>query len=33
MPIATVMITVSFILVLAGEVIRRIGERRLGIAQ
>lgn len=33
MPVATVMITVSFILVLAGELIRRYGERRVGVRQ
>lgn len=32
MPIATVMIVVSFLLVLAAEIVRRVGERRLGIA-
>ncbi len=32
MPIATVMIVASFALVLAAELIRRIGERRLGVA-
>ncbi len=31
MPIATVMILVSFVLVLAAELIRRYGERRLGV--
>lgn len=30
-PVATVMITVSFVLVIAAELIRRTGERRLGI--
>jgi spermidine/putrescine transport system permease protein len=33
MPIATVMIVASFLLVIAAEVIRRVGERRLGIAE
>jgi spermidine/putrescine transport system permease protein len=33
MPIATVMIVASFLLVIAAEVIRRVGERRLGIAK
>jgi len=33
MPIATVMIVVSFLLVLAAEFIRRYGERRLGVAK
>ena len=33
MPIATVMITFSFLLVLAAELIRRYGERRLGVRQ
>jgi spermidine/putrescine transport system permease protein len=33
MPVATVMLIVSFLLVLAAELIRRIGERRVGIAQ
>jgi spermidine/putrescine transport system permease protein len=33
MPVATVMIIVSFVLVLAAELIRRYGERRVGLAQ
>jgi spermidine/putrescine transport system permease protein len=33
MPIATVMIVASFFLVLAAELVRRLGERRLGIAK
>lgn len=33
MPVATVMLLVSFVLVILAELIRRIGERRLGIAQ
>lgn len=33
MPIATVMIVVSFLIVIAAEILRRAGERRLGIAQ
>jgi spermidine/putrescine transport system permease protein len=33
MPVATVMIVVSFVLVLAAELIRRYGERRVGLAQ
>lgn len=33
MPIATVMILVSFVLVLVAELVRRIGERRLGVTQ
>jgi spermidine/putrescine transport system permease protein len=31
MPVATVMIVFSFVLVLASEIIRRVGERRLGL--
>lgn len=31
MPVATVMLAVSFILVLAAELIRRVGERRVGL--
>ncbi len=33
MPVATVMLLVSFVLVLAAELIRRLGERRLGLIQ
>jgi spermidine/putrescine transport system permease protein len=33
MPVATVMIILSFLLVLAAELIRRYGERRVGLAQ
>ena len=33
MPIATVMIVVSFLLVIAAEIIRRVGERRVGLVQ
>lgn len=33
MPVATVMIVLSFVLVLAAELIRRYGERRVGLAQ
>lgn len=33
MPIATVMIVVSFLIVLVAEIVRRVGERRLGLAQ
>jgi spermidine/putrescine transport system permease protein len=33
MPIATVMIVASFLVVLAAELIRRYGERRLGVVQ
>ncbi len=33
MPVATVMIILSFVLVLAAELIRRYGERRVGLAQ
>ena len=33
MPVATVMIVVSFVLVIVAEIIRRVGERRLGITQ
>jgi len=33
MPVATVMIFASFVLVLAAEIFRRVGERRLGIRQ
>ena len=32
-PVATVMITASFVLVLAAELIRRYGERRVGVRQ
>jgi spermidine/putrescine transport system permease protein len=33
MPVATVMIVVSFLLVLAAELVRRYGERRVGLAK
>jgi spermidine/putrescine transport system permease protein len=33
MPVATVMLIISFLLVLAAELFRRIGERRVGISQ
>ena len=33
MPVATVMIVLSFVLVLAAELIRRYGERRVGLTQ
>ncbi len=33
MPVATVMIVLSFVLVLAAELIRRYGERRVGLSQ
>jgi spermidine/putrescine transport system permease protein len=33
MPIATVMIVASFLIVLVAEIVRRVGERRLGISQ
>jgi spermidine/putrescine transport system permease protein len=33
MPIATVMIVASFLIVIVAEVFRRVGERRLGISQ
>jgi spermidine/putrescine transport system permease protein len=33
MPVATVMLIVSFLLVIAAELIRRVGERRLGLSQ
>jgi spermidine/putrescine transport system permease protein len=33
MPVATVMIVLSFVLVLAAELIRRYGERRVGLVQ
>jgi spermidine/putrescine transport system permease protein len=33
MPIATVMIAASFLIVLVAEIVRRVGERRLGISQ
>ena len=33
MPVATVMIVVSFLIVLVAELIRRFGERRLGLVQ
>jgi spermidine/putrescine transport system permease protein len=33
MPIATVMILASFLIVIVAEIVRRVGERRLGISQ
>ena len=33
MPIATVMIVASFLIVIVAEIVRRVGERRLGISQ
>lgn len=33
MPIATVMIVASFLIVIVAEIVRRVGERRLGITQ